>query len=666
MTINNIQARDRVDVGRIDSNLVNGVLPLLGQVNVAGDDGDAFNGEILQRSSDTDRILITVRRSRGSSVVKTNIVNGDVLGQVLSSGFSGATGWWDAASIRFVCEDVVVDNQRPASGIEFLVGPANTAPARVFHVTALSTAVVGIGTANANPAVGDETHPHIFEVINDNTANQLVSVSTYGPAGALHFENNVHFNRYRGTLAAPTAILNGDTILGMGFRGAYFDVSLGRVALSQSAASYQVFAIEDWTDTAQGCREQWEVTAVGTTGRVHIMELHSFGLSLVNTGVIRTYGLGAPFAAAYSVFQIQHDGTVCDIASTGNNAGNTKDIRIRIGPPTGTEFFRFTTAGNFGIGNVGPSGGPTNFYPQALLHVGSNTAATGRFEQSSTDAVPPLLDMYKVRGVFGTPANVSYTSANVSDEIFRLQGNAYSGGYLSTGYISSMVDAAVVNTQRPASRLSFWINPNNGIAVERMRLSSSGQLGLGAVDLIPPAALFHMVSSVNVTIKEQVSTDTVPALLAFRKARFVGSVLSQVAQGDVVIRIQGVGYSTGYQSMGKIDMIVDAATVAGQAPASAWEFYTNANNAAAVLSFRLDNLGGARILANTATVAGGAANGVLLGSASQVGVFFGSGAPTISSPKGSLYLRTDGAGATSRMYVATDAVGTWTAVTTVL
>jgi hypothetical protein len=48
-----------------------------------------------------------------------------------------------------------------------------------------------------------------------------------------------------------------------------------------------------------------------------------------------------------------------------------------------------------------------------------------------------------------------------------------------------------------------------------------------------------------------------------------------------------------------------------------------------------------------------------------LGVYFGSGAPTVSAAKGSLYLRSDGSGVNDRMYVNTDAGTTWTAVTTV-
>lgn len=69
----------------------------------------------------------------------------------------------------------------------------------------------------------------------------------------------------------------------------------------------------------------------------------------------------------------------------------------------------------------------------------------------------------------------------------------------------------------------------------------------------------------------------------------------------------------------------------------------------------------------TAPVAGGSltAGGILLSSTASLGVFVGSGAPTISAAKGSLYLRTDGSTTATRAYIATDAVGTWTPITTV-
>jgi hypothetical protein len=45
-------------------------------------------------------------------------------------------------------------------------------------------------------------------------------------------------------------------------------------------------------------------------------------------------------------------------------------------------------------------------------------------------------------------------------------------------------------------------------------------------------------------------------------------------------------------------------------------------------------------------------------------IAFGSGVPTLTAPKGSLYLRTDGSSTSTRLYVNTNGSTTWTAVTT--
>lgn len=45
-------------------------------------------------------------------------------------------------------------------------------------------------------------------------------------------------------------------------------------------------------------------------------------------------------------------------------------------------------------------------------------------------------------------------------------------------------------------------------------------------------------------------------------------------------------------------------------------------------------------------------------------IIAGSGAPTLSAPKGSLYLRTDGSSTSTRAYINTNGSTTWTAVTT--
>lgn len=89
-----------------------------------------------------------------------------------------------------------------------------------------------------------------------------------------------------------------------------------------------------------------------------------------------------------------------------------------------------------------------------------------------------------------------------------------------------------------------------------------------------------------------------------------------------------------------------------------------------LLSF--DNQGSAQAsgnytaLKNTAIPAGGAVDtGYLFSNVPHLGVYFGSGAPSVSAAQGSLYLRTDGSSGTTRAYINTNGTTGWTAVNTV-
>jgi hypothetical protein len=69
-------------------------------------------------------------------------------------------------------------------------------------------------------------------------------------------------------------------------------------------------------------------------------------------------------------------------------------------------------------------------------------------------------------------------------------------------------------------------------------------------------------------------------------------------------------------------------------------------------------------LSGSALTAGGAAAFIGTNTAAGMGVYMGSGAPTIAAAKGSLYLRSDGSSTSTRAYINTDGATTWTALTT--
>lgn len=69
--------------------------------------------------------------------------------------------------------------------------------------------------------------------------------------------------------------------------------------------------------------------------------------------------------------------------------------------------------------------------------------------------------------------------------------------------------------------------------------------------------------------------------------------------------------------------------------------------------------------AGEAVAAGGNTNSrILLSSTAGLGIYFGSGAPTVSAAQGSLYICTDGSSTSTRMYINTNGSTTWTNVTT--
>lgn len=157
----------------------------------------------------------------------------------------------------------------------------------------------GAVDGDANGIAGDDLH--WLNISNDpsvvaggaSAGLQLLRINSYGSGG---YGGNIHFCRYRGTKASPTAIQNGDFIQSFGYRG--WDSS---AALSQSAASWQVIATENWTGSAHGLKFVWGVTPNGSTTRSDVMTLDSSGLHLtgglyLTGGLVATVKTGQAFA----------------------------------------------------------------------------------------------------------------------------------------------------------------------------------------------------------------------------------------------------------------------------------------------------------------------------------------------------------------------------------
>ena len=164
-------------------------------------------------------------------------------------------------------------------------------------------------------------------------------------------------------------------------------------------------------------------------------------------------------------------------------------------------------------------------------------------------------------------------------------------------------------------------------------------------------------------------SDTVGTAPNINLARARGSVVGTntvVQSGDVLASINfGGGDGSALLAAAQISALVDGTPGTNDMPGRL-VFSTTADGASGPTErMRIDSAGIITARIGTAIPAGGTAGfGYCATSTANFGVFFGSGAPTLSAAKGSLYLRSDGSTTNDRMYVNTNGATTWTAVTT--
>ena len=113
----------------------------------------------------------------------------------------------------------------------------------------------------------------------------------------------------------------------------------------------------------------------------------------------------------------------------------------------------------------------------------------------------------------------------------------------------------------------------------------------------------------------------------------------------------GIAYSDQAISSGSVDATPIGATTAST---GAFTTITGASNSVT---------GTDTARSGTAITAGGQ-SAFLATSTAGFGIYLGSGAPTVSAAKGSLYLRSDGSSSSTRLYVNSDGSTTWVSITT--
>jgi hypothetical protein len=162
------------------------------------------------------------------------------------------------------------------------------------------------------------------------------------------------------------------------------------------------------------------------------------------------------------------------------------------------------------------------------------------------------------------------------------------------------------------------------------------------------------ISSTDTLTNKTLSSPTVSGTIA-GNALFSGAIGFGGGQVDFASPAFNVGGISRNVNWG---MAFRGGTSSPSAGEFLWLSYANAQ----IMDLTSTSLG----ISYVAIPAGGTTGtGLRVSTTANFGVFFGSGAPTLSAAKGSLYMRSDGSGINDRMYVNTDGSTTWTAVVTV-
>lgn len=146
--------------------------------------------------------------------------------------------------------------------INFMIGS-------IWHFYVSSGGQIGINVTAPVP---------VLDISNNGTvlASSNVTSTTYQTGGL----GSVFTGRKaRGTVGAPSAVLNGDNLALFQGRG------YGATAFGGGGGNMVIRAFENWTDTAQGTAIQWQTTRLGTTALSTMMTLNPNGDLGIGTAV---------------------------------------------------------------------------------------------------------------------------------------------------------------------------------------------------------------------------------------------------------------------------------------------------------------------------------------------------------------------------------------------
>lgn len=449
-------------------------------LHIFSDTNASITLEALAPGADSRTLF---KRFRGSKVAKTIIQSGDQLGRWLAQGYDGAA-YVTGGEISIEVDGTPGSSDMPGR-IVFWTTPDGSA-SQLERMRITNAGFVGIGTNVPSSGL------------------HVASTSALYPRGILTTQHSadtnsamLHFQKSRGTNAAPTVIVTGDKISEVMFAG--YDgsnyitssmitaVSTGTIAATRLPSYMAFFTGTDAAPTVSTERMRILETGfvgIGTTtplGLLHVSgnssstDISVFdgarSISIVNINQTNNSAAGLTLRTADSggtivtggkinaVFTSHTAGAVSgDLAFSTNNAG------------TVSEKMRIMSSGNVGIGNTAPR------YP---LDIAGSTSSQVRIGSGTTDDGGFLLGsgtngLYVMGGLIFNGA--AFVAKSTSASMFVVV-SGETRWYGNTGLTAG-------NTYGPT---------------ELMRLTFTGRLGINNNGA---GAMLHVVSNASGTIVE--------------------------------------------------------------------------------------------------------------------------------------------------------------------
>ena len=402
----------------------NALIPALGNANIAATSygANSFGSEIFGR------------KARGTAAAPSAVLNNDALAIWGGKGY-GATGFSTISSGISVHAAENWTDTAQGTLMNFTTTPTGTTQPAV-RMTVSPNGNVGIGVFG--PQAG-------LEVSNANNASGagMIYATTFTNAGTSLFVGR----RARGTGIAPTAVLNGDNLVGYQAQG------YGTSGFSFIRGGMFVAAAENWTDAAQGTKLNFTTTATGSTTGGTRMTIDSSG----------NVGIGTP--APNGLLELAKTGTANLFASSfGSGQGSGFKGRAARGTfvaPTATlfgdELAEFTAAG-YGTTGFNETAGWAAFATENWTDTAQGTAMALFATPVGSNQAQPYMAIL-ANGNIGISTPLDIDGFPTATDKLQMFGDARVGNAGTNGCLKNFAGTGIAGTCASDRRFKKNITP---------------------------------------------------------------------------------------------------------------------------------------------------------------------------------------------------------------